>query len=180
MSIKVDPFLHPIPAKLLNDPETQGFFTYLSRWCNQIWNRTGAGTDTIQQSVDNIEAANTNISANAANIASNDADIAALDTRVSVNEVDIEALQAALNERVISTDYTTSGPETITCTAPLTVTLEPTPSEVTEVVINCELAPVVVDGNGENINDSSTYTMLVNYESKTFKYSPLRGRWSIV
>lgn len=189
MSIKVDPFLHPIPTKLLNDPETQGFFTYLTRWCNQIWNRTGAGTDTIQNNVDGLATANaniatntTNIATNVTNIAANDADIAALDTRVSVNEVDIDALQAALSitERETAVDTTSSGSETITCTSALTITLEATPSTVTEVVVNCEVAPVVVDGNGENVNDSATYTMLVPYESKTFKYSPLRGRWSIV
>lgn len=107
MSIKVDPFLHPIPTKLLNDPETQGFFTYLTRWCNQIWNRTGAGTDTIQNNVDGLATANaniatntTNIATNVTNIAANDADISALDTRVSVIESDIIDNTALINQNI--------------------------------------------------------------------------------
>lgn len=44
---KVDPFMAPIPTKIKNDPELAPFFTYLAKWCHDMWVRTGAGVDLI-------------------------------------------------------------------------------------------------------------------------------------
>ena len=47
MSVDVDPFLHPIPKALREDPETRAFFEYLNRWNHDMWVRSGGGTDAV-------------------------------------------------------------------------------------------------------------------------------------
>lgn len=49
MVVKVDPFLLPIPKKLLRDPELRPFFEYFVRWAHDIWLRTGGGDDAISE-----------------------------------------------------------------------------------------------------------------------------------
>ena len=44
---QVDPFVHPIPAKLNNDPETGPFFRYFVKWAHDIWIRTGGSDDLV-------------------------------------------------------------------------------------------------------------------------------------
>jgi hypothetical protein len=44
---KVDPFLHPIPLKLQQDPEIRQFFEYFVKWAHDIWLRTGGSADLI-------------------------------------------------------------------------------------------------------------------------------------
>lgn len=158
---KVNPFIAPIPQKILDDTELRGYFEYLTQFLHDLWTRTGAGTDTIQNSVTNISVL--------------DSDLTAVEA-----EIDVIQEQLLLDERVTAVDVTSSGSETIICTAPLTVTLQSGLTEVTDVIVNCLSYPVVVDGNGVNIIDSPTYTMLVNGESKTFRYSPARTQWYII
>ena len=43
----VDPFVIPIPEKLLRDQETREYFTYLGRFLHDLWVRTGGGNDKI-------------------------------------------------------------------------------------------------------------------------------------
>lgn len=45
--VKVDPFIAPIPRKILNDPELRPFFEYFVRWAHDIWIRSGGGDDAI-------------------------------------------------------------------------------------------------------------------------------------
>jgi len=49
MAIKVDPYLYNIPKAFLNHPdrEVRAWFEYDNRWKNDIWLRTGGGTDEI-------------------------------------------------------------------------------------------------------------------------------------
>jgi hypothetical protein len=46
--VKVDPFVAPIPRKILNDPELRPFFEYFIRWAHDIWIRTGGGSDDVE------------------------------------------------------------------------------------------------------------------------------------
>jgi len=46
----VDPFIVPIPPKLLADPELRDYFNYLNRFLHDLWVRTGGGTDLINES----------------------------------------------------------------------------------------------------------------------------------
>lgn len=43
----VDPFIQPLPPKIANDPELAPWFQYLSKFCHDLWVRTGSGTDSI-------------------------------------------------------------------------------------------------------------------------------------
>jgi len=47
MSVSVDPFVIPIPQKLLNDPELGPTFQYLWKFLYDLWQRTGGGSDAI-------------------------------------------------------------------------------------------------------------------------------------
>ena len=48
---RVDPFVIRIPLKLINDPELSAYFNYLDRFLHDIWVRTGAGTDSVSESL---------------------------------------------------------------------------------------------------------------------------------
>lgn len=47
MSVSVDPFVIPIPQKLLNDPELGPTFQYLWKFLYDMWQRSGGGNDAI-------------------------------------------------------------------------------------------------------------------------------------
>ena len=47
--MKVDPFVAPIPLKILRDNELRPFFEYLVRWAHDIWIRTGGATDEVEE-----------------------------------------------------------------------------------------------------------------------------------
>lgn len=45
----VDPFVIPIPRAFTQDPETRAFFEYFIRWAHDMWQRSGAGDDYIEE-----------------------------------------------------------------------------------------------------------------------------------
>ena len=45
---QVDPFVIPIPHKILNDPELAPTFQYLWRFLYDMWQRTGGAVDLVQ------------------------------------------------------------------------------------------------------------------------------------
>ena len=47
MAVNVDPFIHPIPKKILSDPDLRPFFEYFVRWAHDMWRRTGGGDDEV-------------------------------------------------------------------------------------------------------------------------------------
>jgi hypothetical protein len=53
MSVKVDPFIVPLPRKLASDVELGPYFTYLNKFLHDLWTRTGAGTDTVAGGLQN-------------------------------------------------------------------------------------------------------------------------------
>lgn len=44
---KVDPFIHPIPNKFINDSELRPYFEFLHRWAHDMWMRTGGSQDEV-------------------------------------------------------------------------------------------------------------------------------------
>jgi hypothetical protein len=44
---KVDPFVYPIPKKILADPELRPYFEYFHRWAHDMWRRTGGSSDDV-------------------------------------------------------------------------------------------------------------------------------------
>jgi hypothetical protein len=48
MSVKVNPPpQHPLPQKIIGDPELSPFFRYQQEYLFKLWQRTGGGTDLI-------------------------------------------------------------------------------------------------------------------------------------
>lgn len=50
MVTRVDPFLIPIPRKILEDRESRVYFEYLNRFLHDLWTRTGGGNDDVAES----------------------------------------------------------------------------------------------------------------------------------
>jgi len=44
---QVDPFIYPIPKKILADPELRPYFEYFHRWAHDMWKRTGGSSDDV-------------------------------------------------------------------------------------------------------------------------------------
>lgn len=67
---------------------------------------------------------------------------------------------------IASSNHTCYGPEIVEATSNITITLnqEPNESEVTTIKRNTTAGNVILDGGSFNIDGSSTYTMVVNYE----------------
>jgi hypothetical protein len=77
----------------------------------------------------------------------------------------------------ISSDITTSGNQTLVCTAALTVTLNASPKDGELVRIKRVSGQTIIDGNSRSIDGDSTYTMLVDYEGVQVVYSALDDEW---
>lgn len=65
-----------------------------------------------------------------------------------------------------------------------TINLPPAPSEGQRHIVkdstgSASTTPVVVDGNGALIDDSATYSLVNNFESATFIFSSMLGRWQL-
>lgn len=45
---RVDPFLSPLPKKIIQDPELRPFYEFLLRFLHDIWLRTGGGVDLVE------------------------------------------------------------------------------------------------------------------------------------
>ena len=69
--VKVDPFVVPMPEKLATDPQLEPYFRYLNKFNHDMWNRTGAGDDSISDQDARITVNTTNIATNAAAITAN-------------------------------------------------------------------------------------------------------------
>lgn len=82
-----------------------------------------------------------------------------------------------------STAYTTTGLEDLViATASLTVSLNASPDdgETVKVKRATTAGYVTVSGNGNTIDGDSTFTMVNNYGSFTFKYVEDAGEWLII
>lgn len=68
----VDPFVIPIPQQWLADPELAATAQYLWRFLHDLWQRTGGGTDIIQNVTYELNAEESRSSPDMYNLASND------------------------------------------------------------------------------------------------------------
>lgn len=86
------------------------------------------------------------------------------------------------NFQSTSTALTTSGNQVIVVTGAVTITLNATPDDGETVKIKraTTAGTVTVDGNGKNIDDAATYSILENYEGIQVIYSVLDDQWFIV
>lgn len=129
MVIKVNPPPQiKMPSSFANDPEIRSFFKFRDDFNRQIWTRTGAGNDLIDETDQAITSAGSRISRNAAQIQ-------------ALEKTDFEI-------EIITADFTTNRNQIIICnnTAAITVTLDPLAVEEDTVHIKRKIAKVTVSG----------------------------------
>ena len=145
MATRVDPFLIPIPKKILEDKESRVYFEYLNRFLHDLWTRTGGGNDAVAESQigelyePGIETSNANELIEELEV---DSELfSKLDNdnleRIEELEVDIEmfasqAMDSSKSEAdivVVTSDYTTTGNQVVVVNSinPVLITANPSP-----------------------------------------------------
>ena len=174
----VDPFVIRWPKKWESDPELRDVLRYLNRFLHDLWIRTGGGPDLIEEALEAIEDLQDQINAIIVRLDANEAAIADLQARV----IDLEGLTV-----VTAVDYTidgtTTGHQTIVCTADLTVSLDPAPSDrdTATIKVGQKNTKVIIDGNGKLIEADSTMTLRRRQTKRQIgmdlEYSAELDRW---
>lgn len=125
----VDPFVIPIPRQFLEEQETREFFEYFVRWAHDLWVRTGGGTDEIESA----------------------------DVREKYAWVLGQLSEPRINTVSASSNYTALDYDFVNATSSATITLPLYPADGAFVIIrNGDGTRIGLDGNGRNINGSST------------------------
>lgn len=168
---KVDPFIHPIPKSLLNNPDTRSFFEYLTRWCHDMWRRTGGGDDLIADtgtresypwSEDVTEGSRDSFySSLTANTE--------IDQEISYNfPIDYHKTFNAVST---SNNYTAADWDWVNAKRASTITFPQYPSAGAEIIIRVgDNTFIGLNGNGKNIDGSSTGVLRRKGTSIRFKY----------
>ena len=140
--------------------------------------KDGGGPDLIEGSIEGIEDLQDQINAIIVRLDSSDAAIADLQARV----IDLEGLTV-----VTAVDYTIDGTitghQTIVCTADLTVSLDPAPSDrdTATIKVGQKNTKVIIDGNGKLIEADSTMTLRRRQTKRQIgmdlEYSAELDRW---
>jgi len=174
----VDPFVIRWPKKWESDPELRDVLRYLNRFLHDLWIRTGGGPDLIEEALEAIEDLQDQINAIIVRLDANEAAIADLQARV----IDLEGLTV-----VTAVDYTIDGTitghQTIVCTADLTVSLDPAPSDrdTATIKVGQKNTKVIIDGNGKLIEADSTMTLRRRQTKRQIgmdlEYSAELDRW---
>lgn len=174
----VDPFVIRWPKKWESDPELRDVLRYLNRFLHDLWIRTGGGPDLIEEALEAIEDLQDQINAIIVRLDANEAAIADLQARA----IDLEGLTV-----VTAVDYTIDGTitghQTIVCTADLTVSLDPAPSDrdTATIKVGQKSTKVIIDGNGKLIEADSTMTLRRRQTKRQIgmdlEYSAELDRW---
>jgi hypothetical protein len=167
----VDPFVIRWPKKWESDPELRDVLRYLNRFLHDLWIRTGGGPDLIEEGLEAIEDLQDQINAI----------IVRLDA-IEIRLIDLEGLTV-----VTAVDYTidgtVTGHQTIVCTADLTVSLDPAPSDrdTATIKVGQKSTKVIIDGNGKLIEADSTMTLRRRQTKRQIgmdlEYSAELDRW---
>ena len=167
----VDPFVIRWPKKWESDPELRDVLRYLNRFLHDLWIRTGGGPDLIEEGLEAIEDLQDQINAI----------IVRLDA-IEIRLIDLEGLTV-----VTAVDYTidgtVTGHQTIVCTAEITVSLDPAPSDrdTATIKVGQKNTKVIIDGNGKLIEADSTMTLRRRQTKRQIgmdlEYSAELDRW---
>ncbi len=141
---------------------------------------------TINAAIVIIEAA---IVAIEADIVAIQADITTIQANIVTIQNDITAIEARLDaiealqfiEVTATANHTTTRNEVITCTntSAITITLEASPDALQDVHVTRTNASVTIDGNGNNINGSSTVKLISKGDSVHLIYNDSLSEWAI-
>lgn len=165
--MQVDPFVYPVPNKLINDPELGPFFQYFVKWAHDMWRRTGGSEDSISNQ-EIAELFPWQLS-----------DIDNADWISTLFNVQQEPKKFFISA---SSNHTCYGPEIVEAISNITVTLDSNPQEgdITTVKRNTTSGDVTISGGTKNIDGQSTASLLYNYETIDFMYSATSDEWLIV
>ena len=98
MAVAVDPFLIPIPKELLKDRQTRHYFEYLNRFLHDLWQRTGAGTDLVDESITENDTSTGEHHRNLAIISTIEGRLSAIES--ALNADGVQAQIRVLNRRI--------------------------------------------------------------------------------
>jgi len=173
----LDPFVVEWPTKWVQDPEIGPVVTYLNRFVNDLFLRSGGGDDAIVET-QIVELYEPGIQTGN------------YEELLEELELDVEMLggqgfdpsQLLPSVTVESAAYTTAGSITVIATSNITVTLNASPDTGETVTIKraTTAGTVTIDGNGKNIDGASTHTLILNYESRNILYVTETDEWLIV
>lgn len=199
--ITADPFVLPIPKKILDDPELRPFFEFWVDWSRQMWEKVGGGDDFIsdqdvaelfpwggQSEVpDNAkypfsQAAPPPDAAYKFAIAQEIANRYAFSNTAEQQVANFYRFDAQRPEQPffsVSANHTCRGSESVEATSNITVYLDATPDETTQIWVkrNTGAGTVTVDGNGINIDGAATSSFATNYDAGIFIYSPTSNEY---
>lgn len=100
MTVNVDPFVIPIPQKILNDPELAPTFQYLWRFLYDMWQRTGGSVDLVQNVTYELNAEESRSTPEMYRLAASDnrnkAEFLTLDAYAPDSQKEIRRLQAQI------------------------------------------------------------------------------------
>ena len=169
---QADPFLHPIPQKILLDPELKPFFEYFVRWAHDIWVRSGGGDDSII-SIENRDVFDSTLSS----AYFSDVNESIADLNKSFYETVIPH-QYGFNAVTKSNDYTASSWDWINAKNGAKIKFPLNPDTQAELVIRVgDKTTIPIDGNGRNINGSSKGKIKNKGTSLRFKYFIDDNEW---
>jgi len=176
MSVTVNPPKQlRIPRKFIEDREVRGYLDQIHQILFQLSLRTGGSTDVIEVVSDGLREFD-------------DSGMGMqriIDITESLGVADslpIEAFSKADNYVSTAVDYTTIGRDVVICTnaVEITVTLNDEPEDMELAIIKRTGAPVVLDGNGRNIDAATSLTISRAYAAITVIYSVDSDVWSII
>ena len=167
----VDPFVIKWPKKWIEDPELRAVLFYLNKFLHDLWLRTGGGPDFIEENDQDITALT--------------ARVAALELRMSIVELRLDLVEDRVTYLegttvVTAVDVAASGNQVIICTDSLTVTMALAPLDKDVVEVKATNGKVIIDGNGNTIDGSSTVTIRRDNTGLSMEYSSTADAWFII
>lgn len=160
--MKVDPFIAPIPEKILKDPQLRPFFEYLVRWAHDIWIRTGGATDEVEE--------NSTRETYPWVLEDTSKDV----FNYSVTEVyrhKFRAISANIDYEAVAWDWINAKKKT-------KITFPKYPKDGDELIVrNGDGSLIGLKGNGRNINGSGSGQIRLKGTSIRFKYFMDSNEW---
>lgn len=153
---RVDPYIIKIPAFFANheDVDVRQWFNYDNLWKHDIWVRTGGGTDLVEEGVSTETETITQTST-----ASSDS-------------------QGGFNAITITSNYTANDYDFVNAKQGARITFPQFPQQNSVIIIrNGDGSGIRLDGNGKNINGSSTGSLTQQETSIEFYYFIESDEW---
>ena len=154
---QVDPFIHPIPPKIQNDPELRPFFEYFVRWAHDMWVRSGGGNDLIDSAAKRESYAwDLNNSTDKQDEPIFNWDVNNALEKQNTTQYNVERVEKEIiTKTILNETYTSVGNEFVVCKGKCTVKLPENPGENCVVYIhNYDNEMVSIEGNGREINQN--------------------------